>query len=435
MKRKLMKNLLQWRENSNRLPLLLEGARQVGKTYLLQEFGEKYYRNVAYINFLRPSPEIKQIFDGELDPKRIITQLEILLQMEISPAETLIIFDEVQETPRALESLKFFAEDAPEYHIASSGSLLGIFLHKGTSFPVGKVQRLKLQPMDFEEFLLAKGQSRLVRELKTLTFELSFSDKLLDAFREYCFTGGMPRVVSDWVQTGNYYNVGAIQSDILDDYRGDFSKHTDEATAIRIRQIFDRLPDQFAKKSDKFVYGVVKDGARAREYEMAIEWLVDAGIVRRVYEVKRGDKLPLKAYVQPSAFKLYFVDVGLFRQLADIPSDVVMKKTAIFDDFNGLMAEQFVLQQLADYTLYYWTSKSESEVDFVGQFGSRIVPIEVKSGENVKAKSLRAYRDKYQPELSVRFSLKTLEYNDGLLNIPLYYAFLFTDLLNRQKNP
>jgi predicted AAA+ superfamily ATPase len=426
-----MSELKKWRSAKDRKPLLLEGARQVGKTYLLQEFGRNEYDSVAYINFQKPPAEIVEIFDGTIGPERIIPALEIALKMEISPSKTLIIFDEVQEVPRALESLKYFAEDAPEYHIVSSGSLLGIFLHKGTSFPVGQVNRLRLEPMDFEEFLIAKGEERLVKALhKNNPVALPFREKLVDAFREYCFVGGMPRVVQDWVSTGNYTNVGQLQSEILNDYRSDFSKHTDETTALKIRQVFDSLPAQFAKKSDKFIYGVAKTGARAREYELAIEWLVDAGIVRRVARVERGDKIPLKAYQDRATFKLYFVDIGLFCRLAEIPSDVVIKKEAIFNEFNGLIAEQFVLQQLADHTLYYWTSQSESEVDFVGQFGDQVVPIEVKSGTNVKAKSLKVYREKYQPELSVRFSLLELDYNDGLLNIPLYYSFLFDELLD-----
>ncbi|MDR1184754.1 MAG: ATP-binding protein [Coriobacteriales bacterium] len=430
MKRTLMHELKQWKAAKDRKPLLLEGARQVGKTYLLQEFGRNEYENVAYINFQKPPQELVEVFDGAISPDRLIPILEISLNTAIVPGKTLIIFDEVQEVPRALESLKYFAEDAPEYHIASSGSLLGIFLHRGTSFPVGKVNRQRLEPMDFEEFLLAKGEEKLVRALHARDVAgLPFKEKLTDAFREYCFVGGMPRVVLDWVETGSYNKVGQLQEEILDDYRSDFSKHTDKTMAMRIRQIFDALPAQFAKRNDKFVYGVAKAGARAREYELAIEWLVDAGIVRRVTKVDRGDKIPLKAYQDRTAFKLYFVDVGLFCRLSQIPSDVIIKKEAIFNEFNGLIAEQYVLQQLSGHTLYYWTSRSQSEVDFVGQFGSRIIPIEVKSGTNVKAKSLKVYRDTYHPSLSVRFSLLELSYNDGLLNIPLYYSFLFDSLL------
>ncbi|MDR1197121.1 MAG: AAA family ATPase [Candidatus Nomurabacteria bacterium] len=431
MKRKLMDELKKWKVSKDRKPLLMKGARQVGKTYLLQEFGRNEYDSVAYINFQKPPAEIVEIFNGTIRPERIISNLEIALNMEIVPGKTLIIFDEVQDVPRALESLKYFAEDAPEYHIVSSGSLLGIFLHKDTSFPVGMVNHLRLEPMDFEEFLIAKGEERLVKALhKESSTSLPFREKLVDAFREYCFVGGMPRLVSDWVENGNYNNVGQLQDEILNDYRGDFSKHTDDMMAMRIRQVFDSLPAQFAKKNDKFVYGVAKAGARAREYELAIEWLVDAGIVRRVVKVERGDKIPLKAYQDRSTFKLYFVDIGLFCRLSEIPSDVIIKKEAIFNEFNGLIAEQFVLQQLADHTLYYWTSQSESEVDFVMQFENQVIPVEVKSGTNVKAKSLKVYREKYQPTLAIRFSLLDLVFNDGLLNIPLYYSFLFDSLLD-----
>jgi predicted AAA+ superfamily ATPase len=238
--------------------------------------------------------------------------------------------------------------------------------------------------------------------------------------------GGMPEAVQNWVDEHSVEEVEKIQESIVTNYRGDFSKHTDGTTAIRIRQVFDSLPAQFAKSNDKFIYGVVRSGARAREYEMAIEWLVDAGIVRRVTKVSRGDKLPLKAYEDRQSFKLYFVDLGLFRHLANIPSSVVMAKNAIFNEFNGLVAEQFVLQQLADIPLYYWTSDHESEVDFVAQIEDKIIPIEVKSGENVQAKSLKVYREKYKPTLSVRFSLLGSELNAGLLSIPLYEIFLFT---------
>jgi len=429
MRRKLMDDLIRWKSDPERLPLLLEGARQVGKTFLLKEFGRENYQNTAYVNFQIPAEGIPEIFEGTIEPDRIISLLELALNMEIKPGKTLIVFDEIQEAPRALESLKYFAENAPEYHIAGSGSLLGIFLHKGTSYPVGKVNHLRLEPMDFGEFLLAKGEEKLVAAYRKPDFDLPFRERLLDAFREYCFTGGMPKVVGDWVEKGNYDNVNRIQSEILADYRGDFSKHTDEGTAIRIRQVFDQLPAQFAKNTGKFLYGAVKSSARAREYELALEWLQDAGIVRRVQRVERGDRIPLKSTVDSACFKLYFLDVGLFRQLADIPSDVMIKKSAIFDVFNGLIAEQYVLQQLASHRMYYWSSGATSEVDFVTQVGGRILPIEVKSGENVKAKSLRVFREKYRSELALRFSLKDMEYRDGLLNIPLYYSFLFEEIL------
>lgn len=406
--------------------MILEGARQTGKTYLLQQFGEKHYKNVAYINMENASDKLKQIFEGTISPERIITQLEIMFGFEIQPAKTLLIFDEVQEIPRALTSLKYFCEDASEYHVVASGSLLGIFLHQGTSFPVGKVDFLKLQPMDFEEFLLANGEKRLLDYArKDISGTHIFMEKLYDYFKYYMVTGGMPEVVQSWINEKNIEKVEKIQSSIIETYLRDFSKHVPKSEAIRIRQVFDSLPDQFAKKNDKFVYGVIKQGGRAREYELAVEWLIDAGIVRRVNMVTCGDKLPLKAYLKRSAFKLYFIDVGLFRHLAKIPTGVVLEKSAIFDEFNGLMAEQFVLQELSYLELFYWGSGATSEVDFVAQIGVKIVPIEVKSGLNVKSQSLKVYREKFNPGLSIRFSLLPLENNNGLLNIPLYYSFIF----------
>lgn len=266
--------------------------------------------------------------------------------------------------------------------------------------------------------------------LKSNPYETTFNEVLSDLFKQYVYIGGMPEVVADWIENQNVENVNSIQSEILGNYRNDFIKHTDNTMAVRIRHVFDSLAAQFAKKNDKFVYGVAKAGARAREYEMAIEWLVDAGIVRRVNQVKSGNKIPLKSYVNTSAFKLYSVDVGLFRHLAEIPFEVINSRTAIFDEFNGLLAEQFVLQQLAKYTLYYWTSGETSEVDFIMQYGTYIVPIEVKSGTNIKAKSLKIFRKTYSPRISIRFSLKNNRLDHDLLNISLFNIFLCDQLLD-----
>jgi predicted AAA+ superfamily ATPase len=430
MERQLMSELLAWKGRSNRKPLLLEGARQVGKTYLLQEFGKRYFRDIAYINFQNPSRELIDLFEGTIEPKRILTMLEFFLGKTIFPKDTLLIFDEIQDVPRALTSLKYFYENTPQYHIVAAGSLLGVFLHNKTSFPVGKVNTLRLEPMSFEEFLWANNQAKLVDFLKSEPFSTSFNEILTDLFKQYMVTGGMPEAVSDWITNHDLDKLNEIQAEILNNYRKDFSKHTDNTTAVRIKQIFDSLPAQFAKKNSKFLYGTIKTGARAREYELAIEWLVGAGIVRRVQQVSCGDKIPLKSYSNPSSFKLYFVDVGLFRCLAEIPANAVMNKEAIFNEFNGLLVEQFVLQQLTRHNLFYWSNGDLSEIDFVTQYASDIVPIEVKSGLNVKAKSLRVYRQKYNPKISVRFSLLNSKLDDGLLNISLPNIFLFEPLLD-----
>ncbi|MDR1792713.1 MAG: ATP-binding protein [Bacteroidales bacterium] len=426
MYRKIIKQLIDWQQDKHRKPLILEGARQTGKTYILQQFGKEHYQNVAYVNMENASDELKQIFAGSISPYRIVHQLELMFGFAIHPKTTLLIFDEVQEVPRALTSLKYFCEEAPEYHVAASGSLLGIFMHPGTSFPVGKVDFMKMQPMDFEEFLVANGEQRLVNFARKNVNDLKFlTEKLHDYFKYYLVTGGMPEVVQSWIIEKNIEKIDKIQDSILQTYVRDFSKHAKKQESIRIKQVFDSLPEQFAKKNDKFVYDVVRQGARAREYELAIEWLLSAGIARRVNLVKCGDKMPLRAYRERNAFKLYFIDVGLFRHFAKIPTAVVIDKTAIFDEFNGLLAEQYVLQELSDYELFYWTSGAQAEVDFVTQINNRIVPIEVKSGLKVKAQSLKVYREKYSPELLIRFSLLPLEENNGLLNIPLYYSFLF----------
>ncbi|MDR1884307.1 MAG: ATP-binding protein [Prevotella sp.] len=434
MERKLMLELIKWKSRSGRKPLLLEGARQVGKTWLLKEFGKRCFKNVAYINFQNPSQELTDLFNGSIEPKRIVGMLELMLDMKISADDTLLIFDEEQEVPRALTSLKYFCEDAPEYHIAAAGSLLGIFLHKSTSFPVGKIDTMKLESLDFEEYLWANGREKIVDYLKENLFDNHFKEILYDLFKYYIFTGGMPAVVADWIENHDFDNVKRIQKEIIGNYRTDFSKHTDNTTAIRIRQVFESLPAQFAKKNDKFLYGTVKQGARAREYELAIEWLIDAGIVRRVNNVKVGNKIPLKAYAETAAFKLYFVDIGLFRYLADIPLEVIHSKEAIFDEFNGLLTEQFVLQQLAKYNLFFWTSDRIGEVDYVMQYQADIIPIEVKSGTNVKAKSLKMFRENYSPKVSVRFSLKDTKLDDDLLNVSLFHSPVFDLLLDYSFN-
>ncbi len=432
MQRHIINQLLVWKNSPRRKPLILEGARQVGKTYLLKElFGAKYYDNMAYLNLQNPSPELKTVFTETLDPARIIPQLELLLGIDIKPGKTLIIFDEIQELPRVLTSLKYFYENAPEYHVVVAGSLLGVFLqHPDVSFPVGKVDTMRLEPMNFAEFIEAKGQKRILNHLYKNPDDNIFDSKLSDFLREYMVVGGMPATVQSWVEAGDISMVDRIQQEILSNYRNDFGKHSQDRSAIRIGQVFDSLPAQFAKSQDKFVYGLIKNGARAREYELAIEWLVNAGIVRRVFRTTSGKNIPLKAYEDRNAFKLYFLDIGLFRQLAEIPSSVVLQQDAIFNQFNGLMAEQYVLQELMPTSnLYYWTSGATAEVDFVTQIDTQIVPIEVKSGNKVQAKSLRVYQERYLPQLALRFWLKPNQFESNLLNISLYKTFLLSKYL------
>lgn len=431
MKRKLYEELKRWKASDSRKPLLLTGARQVGKTYLLKEFGQTEFQHMVYLNLDADKDRYELLFEGSIDPSEIIARLEAIEGKKITPEDTLIIFDEVQEIPRALTSLKYFCENAPEYHIAASGSLLGVALHEGTSFPVGKVDLLELSPLDFEEFLLATGNEKLLRIVDDESSLPLFSDKFELLFHEYLIVGGMPEAVETWGNSHDYTKIDQIQNQILLAYFNDISKHTDTVTATRIHQVWDSLPAQFAKRNEKFMFNVIKEGARAREFELAIQWLVDCRIVHKVNRLKTGDKLPLNAYADFSAFKLYFLDVGLFRHLAGVSTSMIMDNDELFREFGGFFVEQYVLQQMSGkYNLYYWTSDANAEVDFVTEINGRVVPIEVKSGTNVKAKSLRAFRDSYHPELSLRFSMKPLEYNNGLLNLPIYLAGLADKYLN-----
>ncbi len=444
MQRKLLQSLLEWKNSEKRLPLLLEGARQVGKTYLLETlFGKKYFKNVIRINFEKADLELLTLFDGNIEPQRIIDYLSLRFNVVIVPSDTLLIFDEIQEAPRALTSLKYFAEDAPEYYIAATGSLLGIALHKGTSFPVGKVTRLRLYPMDLEEFYWAFGKQNQTIEaheaIKNRRKPLIESD-FQDLFQQFLAVGGMPAAVKEWTESKDISHVEMILKNILADYKDDFSKHTSNTESRKIGNLWRSIPQQFAKENHKFVYKTVEPSARGRDYAFAIDWLMDAGLIYKVNITAHGDKLPLSFYSDNSDFKIYALDVGLLRQLANLPASIVVGDDNIWSNFGGAFAENFVLQEfrsLGFEETYYWASnagnpnqpKGRSELDFIISYKNKILPIEVKSGEQVKGKSLRVFRNKYKPELSLRFSLKGLEYNEGLLNIPLYYSFLLKDLL------
>jgi len=449
MQRKLLEQLSEWKSSQKRLPLLLEGARQVGKTYLLETlFGKEYYHNVIRVNFEKADSELLALFEGNIEPQRIINYLSLKFNTPINQNDTLIIFDEIQESPRALTSLKYFAEDAPEYHIAATGSLLGIALHCGTSFPVGKVARLRLFPLDLEEFYWAFDKQnqtteahKAIENLRNPLIENDFKD----LFRQYLAIGGMPAVVKEWVESKNISKVEMILKNILADYKDDFSKHTTNAESRKIGNLWRSVPQQFAKENHKFKYKIVEPSARGRDYAFALDWLLDAGLIYKINLVVHGNKLPLSFYADNSDFKIYSLDVGLLRQLAGLPVSVVIGDDNIWSNFGGAFAENFVLQQLRSLGFdeaYYWASnadnpkqpKGKSELDFVVSTDNSIYPIEVKSGEEVKGKSLRVFRNKYNSELSIRFSLKGLEYNEGLLNVPLYYSFLFNDLLVQKDN-
>ena len=426
MYRKIMEELLEWKNKTNRLPLILKGARQVGKTWILQEFGKRYFKDTLYINFENVG-DIKDLFEGSIEPKRIIEFWSAIHHKRIEPEETLIIFDEIQELPRALTSLKYFAELAPEYPICCAGSLLRVFLHDKVSFPVGKVDFLELQPLDFEEYLLANNEKdliELIKNGKNEVFPDIIANKLKDYLKQYFVIGGMPQAVQTWLNERDFEKVENVQKNILESYTRDFSKHTDHNTATKIEYVWRSIPSQLAKENRKFVYGVVKDGARAREYEDAINWLRDTGIIRVVNRVKCGDKQPLKAYEDLKAFKIYLLDIGLLRVLSELSYELIISSDAIYNQFNGLLTEQFVLQELSNIkkikSIYYWSNEYTSKVDFVFAYKDYIVPVEAKAGINVKSQSLRVFINEYSTKLALRYSLQNLKRDNEILNIPLY---------------
>lgn len=430
MYRKAIEKLKNWKISKTRKPLLITWARQVGKTFLIKQFGNECYSNQIYLNFENAPTEITQLFVDELNPKKILTNLEIYFKQEIIPWKTLIIFDEIQSNPRVLTSLKYFNELAWEYHIIASGSLLWIALHKETSFPVWKIEFLHLEPMDFEEFLLANGEEKLIKSCKK-ELNQNFNDKLYEYMKQYLFTGWMPEIVQSWITEQDVEKVDLLQWNILQSYKYDFSKHTTEQMTKRLTQIWESIPLQFAKENDKFIRWIIREWARAKDYEIALQRLEDSGLVRKVNRVKKWDKLPLLAYQEESIFKLYFLDIWLLRKLTDIPSQVLMNKSTIFDEYNWLFAEQFVLQNLWKYKFFYWTSNANAEVDFISQIDEYIIPFEVKSGKNTKSKSLKIYREKYNPKKSIRFSLLDYIEQEWLINIPLYLIFCFDEIFQK----
>ncbi len=426
MYRKIINKLKMWKDKKERLPLILKGARQVGKTWILQEFGKECFEDVLYINFENTS-NISDLFDGNIEPKRIIEYLSAIHHKKIEPEKTLIIFDEIQELPRAITSLKYFAEQAPEYAICCAGSLLGVFLHDEVSFPVGKVDFLELQPLDFEEFLIANNEEELVKIIRKNDMEKLpeiIADRLKDYLKKYFVIGGMPRAVKTWLNEKDFEKVEDIQKGILEAYVRDFSKHTDNNTATKIEYVWKSIPSQLAKENRKFVYGVVKDGARAREYENAINWLENSGLVRIVNRVKCGDKQPLKAYEDLKSFKIYLLDIGLLRVLCELDYETIIDKDSIYNEFNGLLTEQFVLQELKNInkinTIFYWTNDFTSEIDFVFSYKNLIIPVKAKAGINVRSQSLKIFMNEYNTKLAIRYSLLNLTLDNNKLNIPLY---------------
>ncbi|MBQ4646954.1 MAG: ATP-binding protein [Candidatus Gastranaerophilales bacterium] len=424
MKRKLLNNLIEWKNDKNHKPLVLEGARQVGKTWLMKEFGRTQYKKVAYINFDR-NEKMCKVFETDLDTNRLVTAVELDVEFKITPENTLIIFDEIQECPRAITSLKYFNEDAPQYDIIAAGSLLGVAHHFGTGFPVGKVEFLRLYPLSFTEFLDAMGKEQFVELIEKQDFEMIklFNTKFEDLLKQYTYIGGMPEVVQDFVDNKDFKKVRTIQKRILSSYEKDFSKHIPANTVEKVRMLWNSVPTQLAKDNKKFIYNAVKKGARAKEFETALTWLKDAGLIYQVYKITKPG-LPIGAYEDLDSFKLFVLDVGLLGALVNLDAKTILDRYEIFQEFKGAMAEQYVLQQfktIKDLPVYYWTNEtSRSEVDFVIQLDSKAVPVEVKAATNLKARSLKIYIEQFKPKLSLRTSLADYKKTDNLVDLPLY---------------
>ena len=433
MYRIAIEKLLRWKASKRRKPLIIEGARQVGKTWLMKEFGKQVYADTVYINFDSNS-RMAELFASDLDTDRLIMGLEIYAGRKINPENTLLIFDEVQEVPRALASLKYFYENAPEYHIVCAGSLLGIALHEGTSFPVGKVDFLKLFPLSFKEFLMAIDQERFAQLLDKQDFQMitSFKQTYIDALKNYYFVGGMPEAVQSFAENKDFNEVRDIQKRILAAYEQDFSKHAPNEIVPKIRMIWNSIPSQLAKENKKFIYGLVREGGRAKDFETAIMWLTDCGLVHKVSRVNAGG-IPLKAYEDLKAFKLFILDVGLLGCMTGLSQRILLDGNNLFVEFKGAFTEQYVCQQLKtieDLGIYYYTNdRGSCEVDFVADTGEQIIPVEVKAEVNLKAKSLKTYREKYLPKISVRTSMADYKKEDWIVNLPLYAIEQITDVV------
>jgi len=425
MYRTKIKELIEWKISGNRKPLVFLGARQVGKTWLIQEFGETEYRQMLYINF-EDSTDLREMFLPDLNVKRLITNFELYSGLKITPEDTLIVLDEIQAAPRGITSLKYFYENAPQYQIIAAGSLLGVKLHPDESFPVGKVDFIELHPMSFGEFLLAMGENGLARILDEKLWDVlpAFTEKFKEFLRYYFYVGGMPEVVAHFSQHRDWKTVRQLQNKILKTYQNDFSKHAPKEILPRINMVWDSLPAQLAKENKKFIYGVIKEGARAKEFELAIQWLVDSGLLHKVYNVSKP-ALPLVAYQELSAFKLYHNDIGLLGAMSKLKAKTLLNGNAVFTEFKGALTEQFVFQQLMineELSIHYFSfENSKYEIDFIIQNEEdEIMPIEAKSGENLKAKSFKLFCEKFHPETAIRTSLSNYHKESWMINVPLY---------------
>ncbi|MDR3366814.1 MAG: AAA family ATPase [Prevotellaceae bacterium] len=425
MYRTRINDLVKWKLAKKRKPLIFLGARQVGKTWLIQEFGKTAYKQTAYINFELPNAP-KSLFEVDFDADRIITVLNAYCKIKINAADTLLVFDEIQAAPKGITALKYFYENAPEYHIIAAGSLLGVSIHPDESFPVGKVDFMKLYPMSFTEFLLAMGETGVAellekRDLANLNF---FNAKLINLLRYYLYVGGMPEAVEEFAENRDWQQVRKIQHQILESYRNDFSKHAPRDVLPRINMVWESIPAQLSKENKKFVFGVIKEGARAKSFELAIQWLTDAGLLHKVYNTSKP-ALPLVAYQDLSAFKLFHNDVGLLSAMSRLNAKIIADGNAIFEEFKGALAEQYVFQQLIqkeELAIYYHTfDRSKYELDFLVQSNENgLIPIEVKAGKNLQAASFKLFCQKYNPPRAIRTSLADYKEEERMTNMPLY---------------
>lgn len=424
MYRKLIEELKVWKESKNRKPMIIRGARQVGKTWLMKEFGRTCYEKCLYIS-MDENEIMEGVFRDAFDIERIMLALEIEAGYKINPENTLIIFDEIQEIPRALKALKYFYENAPQYHIICAGSLLGVALHEGTSFPVGKVDFCDLYPLDFTEFLQACGQEPLAELLvkKDQSLIISFKTRYIDYLKYYYYVGGMPEAVKSFAEEKDFRQVRKIQEKLLAAYENDFSKHAPSEIVTRIKMLWNSIPTQLAKENKKFIYGIIREGARAREYEVAITWLIDCGLVHKVNRVSKPD-FPLRAYQDMSIFKLFLLDVGLLGAMSRLNAKVILEENQMFEEFKGALTEQYVFQQLkvsSENDIFYWASDTASgELDFLVQRDDKIIPLEVKAKENLQAKSLKVFCEKYPECKGVRTSMSDFREQEWMVNVPLY---------------
>lgn len=423
MERLLMDHLVQWKNKKKRKPLIIHGARQVGKTWIMKEFGRRYYENSVYISFDN-NERMRNTFEQDFDIDRIISALRIESGKKIEADHTLLIFDEIQEVPKAMTALKYFYENAPEYSIVAAGSLLGMALHEGTSFPVGKVEFLNLYPLNFREFLMAAGEKELADLLANCQYDLIniFGDQFAGWLRKYYYVGGMPEAVQTFIDTDDMKEVRTIQKELLLYYENDFSKHAPQEQIPRIQMVWNSIPAQLSKENRKFIYGIVREGARAKDYELAIQWLMDYGLVYKSFRVTKPG-MPLISYLDQSSFKMFMVDVGLLAAKGDLAPRTLLEGNKIFQEFKGALTEQFIAQELINRgrkLFYYSTDHSSGEIDFMVQAADNVIPVEVKAEENLKAQSLRAYCQKYEPDIAIRTSMSNYRQEEWMVNVPLY---------------